>query len=233
MAGRIRNKLKAMHIDAYHFLNYNRYFSIYRRLRTFTMIPLASYVRNIRIAKSVSSVQGCIVECGTWRGGMIAGISAAYANERECFLYDSFEGLPPASINDGDAALNWQQDVNSPYYYDNCKAELAYAESAMKLSGATNYHIIKGWFNETLPRFDRNKKIAVLRLDGDWYDSTMDCLVNLYDCVEEGGVIIIDDYYHWTGCSRAIHDFFAKQNIPVRIRQLDNDICYFIKTSHT
>lgn len=222
-----------MRISSYHLLFHSNCWNLFRKLKSYTMIPLPSYTRNILIAKKAETVEGCIVECGTWRGGMIAGISAAFSNKRECFLFDSFEGLPDVTEKDGDAAKNWQADKTSPYYYDNCKAEMEFADKAMKLAGATDYHIVKGWFSDTLPGFDRSKKIAVLRLDGDWYDSTMQCLENLYDNVQENGVIIIDDYYHWTGCARAIHDFLSKRGIPVRIRQWDNDICYIIKVSYT
>jgi hypothetical protein len=66
-------------------------------------------------------------------------------------------------------------------------------------------------------------------LDGDWYDSTMDCLANLFNKVNKGGIIIVDDYYVWDGCSRAVHDYLSKNNLTEKIRQSEAGICYIIK----
>jgi O-methyltransferase len=130
---------------------------------------------------------------------------------------------------DGEAAFDWQNNKSSEHYYNNCKAETEYAHSAMKLAGAKNYQLIKGWFNETLPNFNPKEKIAILRLDGDWYESTMTCLAHLYDKVNPGGLIILDDYYMWDGCSKALHDFMSERKLDVKIRQYDNQICYLVK----
>lgn len=105
---------------------------------------------------------------------------------------------------------------------------MSYAEEAMRMAGQNKFHLIKGWFSETLPFFKPDLPIAILRLDGDWYDSTMDCLNNLFPLVKEGGIVIMDDYYVWDGCSRAVHDYFSKTNLPLKIRSFNN-VCYFIK----
>ena len=65
----------------------------------------------------------------------------------------------------------------------------------MKLSGAKNVKITKGWFNETLPKQKFENGIAILRMDADWYDSTTTILNAFFPLVNKGGVIIIDDYY--------------------------------------
>ena len=83
----------------------------------------------------------------------------------------------------------------------------------MKLSGATSFSLIRGWFSETIPRFIPPSPIAVLRLDGDWYDSTRVCLENLYPQVAPGGIVIIDDYYNWDGCARAVNEFLADSRL--------------------
>lgn len=205
-----------------------KYYLIYRKFKKFTMIPAMIYIQNLRLVNRFRHIEGCVVECGTWRGGMIGGI-AYLLGDREYFLFDSFEGLPEAKEIDGAAALAWQSDKNSPGYFDNCKAEMEFAENAMKVSGSSKYHINKGWFSETLPHFDKKKKIAILRLDGDWYDSTMDCFSNLYDCVIPGGIIIMDDYYAWDGCARAVHDYLSKNSLTARIMQWNNSVCYLKK----
>lgn len=95
-------------------------------------------------------------------------------------------------------------------------AEQAEAEKAMSLSKATDVNIVKGWFKDSLPSFLKEEKIALLRLDGDWYESIMDCMELLYPNVVTGGLIIIDDYYTWDGCSRAIHDYLSKNQLADR-----------------
>lgn len=194
------------------------------------MIAPETYVRNLMVAEHFRDQAGMVVECGTWRGGMIAGIAELLGNAFSYQLFDSFEGLPPAKPIDGEAALQWQADVESPTYFDNCTADQASADTAMRLSGATHYSIYKGWFSETLPQLSP-QPIAILRLDADWYDSTMDCLTHLYPRVAVGGVVIIDDYYTWDGCTQAVHDYLSHNKICDRIRQFDDDVCFIVKDS--
>lgn len=191
------------------------------------MIPIATFVDNLLLCDSINAIDGCVVECGVWRGGMIAGIYDYARKKRNCILFDSFEGLPEVKENDGAAAKKWQIN-NDGKGLDNCKAEILFAEKAMKLANSQNHRIIQGWFDVAIPNAKITEPIAILRLDGDWYDSTMVCLENLYPLVAENGLIIIDDYYAWDGCSRAIHDYLSKNNLPLRIYQTVNGVCYII-----
>src|SRR5690606_10553053 len=144
------------------------------------------------------------VECGVWRGGMSAALASILGPERTYHLFDSFEGLPAPKELDGEKAKSWSEGKESDSFYDNCRAEMDTAAEAMRLAGAPNVHLVKGWFDQTLPNFQPKEPIAILRLDGDWYESTMCCLTNLFDKVAPGGVIMIDDYYVWEGCTRAV-----------------------------
>ena len=83
-----------------------------------------------------------------------------------------------------------------------------------------------GWFEKTLPGVRIDNGIALLRLDADWYESTIACLENLYDQVVPGGIVIVDDYYTWDGCARAVHDFLAHRKVTARVRQWASAICY-------
>lgn len=208
---------------------YGKYYRIFRRLRGYTMIPPLTYMRNLAVAEKFAVVPGVIVECGVWKGGMIAGIAALLGPRREYFLFDSFAGLPQAKAIDGAKALNWQANKSSPAYYDNCTAPVDAAKQAMELAGAKNYHVIEGWFDDSLATFAPSQPIAILRLDADWYDSTLTCLRRLYPLVADGGVVILDDYYAWDGCARALHDFLSESALSERIRQYDNDVGFFIK----
>lgn len=210
-------------------LRQRRLLRVYRRFSEFTMVPAGSYVENLRLALQVQDVPGCVIECGVWRGGMIAGIASLLGSHRNYLLFDSFEGLPPAKEIDGPSALDWQNDKQGRTYYENCAAPAEDAERAMQLSGTTNFRLVKGWFNATLPSFKPTEPIALLRLDGDWYESTMTCLENLFDHLAPGGIIIVDDYYTWDGCSRAVHDFLSRRSALHRVHSLGS-VC-FLKLS--
>jgi O-methyltransferase len=210
---------------------YSKLQKIYEKFKEFTMISEQTYINNLMLAQRISDLDGCVVECGVWRGGMIGGIADLLGEERLYYLFDSFQGLPKAQEIDGKAALAWQSDVNSPGYYDNCSASEEYAHEAMAISRAKKYLLNKGWFEETLPNFSTDTGIALLRLDADWYESTQTCLDNLFNLVKEGGLIILDDYYAWDGCSKALHDFLSKQSRTERIDSFQG-VCFVLKKSH-
>ena len=90
--------------------------------------------------------------------------------------------------------------------------------------------IHRGWFQETVPHAAREiGPLAVLRLDGDWYESTRVCLEHLFDNVVEGGVIIIDDYGTFSGCRMATDEFFASRGIHAEFETIDGDVVLFWK----
>lgn len=204
---------------------------IFDKFKDFTMVPRGVYLENILLSRRVKLLQGAIVECGVWRGGMIAGMASVLGNKRSYYLYDSYEGLPQAGELDGQRAKDYQQNTTSETYLDNCKAEITFAQRAMKMAGIENAHFVKGWFSNTVQHHNSVVKIALLRLDGDWYNSTMDCLVGLFQYVVEGGLIIIDDYQMWDGCTRAVHDFLSQNKLPARIREYNNSLTYIEKTT--
>jgi O-methyltransferase len=160
---------------------------------------------------------------------MSAGLCSILGASRNYFLFDSFQGLPPAQTIDGPAAIRYQEDRDSPTYYENCAAPERYALEAMELAGARTFKLVPGWFSETLPKFKPPEPIALLRLDGDWYDSTITCLKHLFDYVAPNGIIIFDDYYAWDGCSRALHDFLSDRKATERIRSYNGSVCYLLK----
>lgn len=207
---------------------YLQYHRIYSRFSDFTMIPRQGYVSNLALCDQFRHLPGAVVECGTWKGGMSAGIAALFKDDRDYCLFDSFEGLPVAQDIDGkdrwgQLAKTWQAKSRT-----NLRAEESFAQRAMLLSGAQNVHIIKGWFNETLPKYSGHP-IAILRADGDWYESTMDILTNLYPYVVKGGLIILDDYYYWEGCAKAVHDFLSRNQLVDKIYQFNNRYAGLIK----
>lgn len=190
------------------------------------MLPKSWYIGNLHLSRRVTSTPGAVVECGTWRGGMIAGIADVLGPERKYYLFDSFEGLPPAKEIDGEAALAWSRDVNGPYYFNNCRASENEAKRTMSMSCATDFVTVKGWFEKTLPDA-KVGPIALLRLDADWYDSTKQILDSFAHLVVSGGLILVDDYYVFQGCTRAINEYAASRNWKIR-QYWRGEVCYVV-----
>jgi len=203
-----------------------RYASIYHKYRDYTMISKHVYAANLELAHTISQLGGDVVECGVWKGGMIAGLAEVLGRKRRYVLCDSFAGLPPAKPIDGKMAIAWQEDVTGNSFHNNCTAAEVDARRAMSLSPANRVTIVSGWFENTLSDISFPDGIALLRLDGDWYDSTMACLRSLYRHVVPGGLVMIDDYYQWDGCARAVHEFILSEGIVDRIFQWENLVCF-------
>lgn len=211
-------------------LTENKMIEIIQSVKPYTMVPVGSQRFNIISAlKSIKEKQkGVIVECGAWKGGSSVAILLAQKKAfgkviKPVFMLDSFEGLPDAKKIDGDLALNWQADKDSLAYYDNCYANILEVKSTLKNFGLKEgeYYLIKGWFDDTVPKLGKKlikEKIALLRLDGDWYDSTKVCLENLVPLVNSGSTVIIDDYYAWDGCAVAVNEYLGINKLPFRIR---------------
>jgi O-methyltransferase len=207
-------------------VNEVRYRRLHEKYKGYTMNTWdRCYAGNLHLSARVKGIDGVIFECGTWRGGMIAGIADVLGSERRYYLCDSFQGLPKAKEIDDARAQAWQADTTAPAYYNNCTASEDEARAAMSMSRAKDYHLVKGWFEDTLPKLPP-EPIALLRRDADWYDSTKCILDNLADRVVPGGLIIVDDYYNWVGCTIAVNEFAARTKRP--IRESHHEICYIV-----
>jgi O-methyltransferase len=203
-----------------------RYVALHHKYAVYTMIPRRRFVDNLRLASGVRA-DGDVVECGTWKGGMIAAL--AEVSGRRAVLFDSFEGLPPAKPIDGLAAIEWQSNSNGATYYDNCTASELDAAEAMKLA-AREYEIHKGWFEDTVPAYAaRRPSIGILHLDGDWYESVLVCLRSLVSLVSTGGLVLIDDYGQWDGCTRAVHDYLAEVDATEDLQRTRSGAAYLRK----
>ncbi len=164
-----------------------------------------------------NNVPGDFMETGAWRGGttifMRALLKAYGVTDRKIWVADSFEGLPtPKNSADG-------PDLSQ---VDSLKVSLEQVKANFEKFGLLDGQVefLKGWFSETLPKAPI-KNLAVLRLDGDMYSSTMDSLQNLYHKVSKGGYVIVDDYYSWESCRRAVTDFLAQNSISPKITAID------------
>lgn len=168
-------------------------------------------------------IKGAYVECGTWKGGCAAVMGAMtkrFNSGRTTWYFDSFEGMPEPTEKDarGRGKTGTVQDIMG----DKLKASVSDVEEIaykiLQLSKDKNI-IVKGWFKDTLPQQKQAiGPIAILRLDGDWYESTMTALTELFNQVVPGGYVIIDDYGSWEGCRAAVHEFRDKFGITMNLR---------------
>ena len=166
-------------------------------------------------------VPGDIVECGVWRGGcamfMRAVLQMHAITNRTVWAADSFEGMPKPSPGTFAADKGW--DLSYSSYLS---VSLEDVQRNFSLFGLLDEQVrfLKGWFENTLPTAPI-KQIAVLRADGDLYESTIQILDNLYDKVSPGGFVIIDDYGAWPPCKQAVTDFRARRGIVSPIEMID------------
>lgn len=175
-----------------------------------------------------NNIEGDFVETGVWKGGSCVMANAVIheynqSHKRKVHVFDSFEGLPIPYMS---------QDAGDNHHTIDC---LAISEDRVKET-FSSYNLLtenvlfrKGWFKDTMQKIDDIDKVAVLRLDGDMYSSTIEVLEALYDKVQIGGYIIIDD---WTlkGAKLAVNDFLGKRGITPTIIDIDTASCYWKKT---
>jgi hypothetical protein len=180
-----------------------------------------------------NNVEGDFVECGVWRGGSMMAVALAALDEqntdRNLFLYDTFSGMTkPSSIDvdyEGVSAMKSMEEAKLSNR-EFSAGVIAYAsiddvEKGMKL---TNYptdkiFYIVGDVAKTLAQEEVPNKIALLRLDTDWYESTKVELEILWPRLVPGGVLILDDYDHWVGARKAVDEYFQTlDKVPLLMR---------------
>jgi O-methyltransferase len=212
-----------------------------KKIRKYSMVGRAGmfWTHDIAAEAEKQMVDGCFVECGVARGGcaaLMALVVADHNSDRNLWLFDSFEGLSePTAEDEYQESLRYKPDDRSsdlvaPGYclgtYEEVE-ELLFEKLGLSRD---NIFMVKGWFQDTLPEY-RGKigPIAVLRIDGDWYESTKCCLENLYDNVITGGSVIIDDYESYIGAKKATDEFIKDRNIKAVLSFDGRGGCYFTK----
>lgn len=175
-------------------------------------------------------VPGDFIETGVWRGGacifMRAALSAYGDASRTVWVADSFEGLPKP---DG----RYSQDAGDMHWTlsDTLAISLDQVKANFSRYGLLDDRVrfLKGWFKDTLPAAPI-ERLAIMRLDGDMYASTMDALVSLYPKLSPGGFAIIDDYGAVEGCRKAVTDFRNSNKIDDPIEVIDWTGVYWRKS---
>ena len=179
-----------------------------------------------------NGVPGDLIETGAWRGGaciyMRAILQAYGVKDRKVFVADSFEGLPPPSPD------RYPADAGDNHHtFEVLAVSLEEVRSNFAKYDLLDNQVVflKGWFSDTLPAAPIDQ-LAILRLDGDMYESTMDALTALYDKVSPGGFIIVDDFI-LAGCQKAIFDFRNQRGITEPLVPIDTMSAYWQKTGAT
>lgn len=205
--------------------------ALYPRIAEFSMTTVERMYALFGALRYVTerAIPGDVVECGVWRGGssMLAALTLMQVREtsRRLFLYDTFAGMPEPSDLDldlhGSRVTEVWRDIRED---DNntilCLASLAEVQANMATTGypGENIRYVEGPVEQTLPA-RAPEMISVLRLDTDWYESTHHELRTLYPLLSPGGVVLIDDYGHWSGARRAVDEYFGEiREAPFMVR---------------
>jgi len=176
-----------------------------------------------------NNVKGDIVECGVFNGGsagILCGVLQDLGADNRIWLFDSFEGLPNPTKYDIDS--HGTRGEKGFFSGSEQKVrELLFEKLKIK---EKQVKIVKGWFNKTIPIYaPKIKSISLLHLDGDFYESTKVCLEHLFDKIESGGYLVIDDYGRWKGCKKAVDEFFKLHSITLKLAESDYTGRYYKK----
>jgi O-methyltransferase len=182
-------------------------------------------MQNVReLVESVigNNIPGDLIETGVWRGGaciFMRGILRTYGvTDRKVWLADSFVGLPKPDES------TFPADKGDTFHtYEELAVSLADVRANFERYGLLDEQVcfLEGWFKDTLPTAPI-ERLAILRLDGDMYESTMEALTPLYPKLSRGGFVIVDDYHVVPACKQAVHDFRDANGITDPIREIDN-----------
>jgi hypothetical protein len=168
-----------------------------------------------------NAIPGDFMETGVWRGGatifMRAVLKVDNIPDRRVWVADSFAGLPKPDIE------KYPADKDDTFHqYRELVVSLDEVKANFRRFDLLDEQVcfLPGWFRDTLPDAPIDR-LAVLRLDGDMYESTMEALVHLYPKVSRGGFIIIDDYGAVAGCRKAVDDYRLKQAVEEEVQWID------------
>lgn len=206
-------------------LNDELFLKLCEKVREFTMTSTSDLFALYNALNYVSKndIEGDFVECGVWKGGSSMFI-AYYLIERKeydrkIFLYDTFSGMTTPSSLDIDLNGNKATDNHGMNWTPASLTEVK--ENMLK----TNYPLenivfVEGDVKEVLPNTQPNK-IALLRLDTDWYESTILELKYLYPRLSTNGVLILDDHGHWLGARKAAEEYFNGIEEPILLNKIN------------
>jgi cephalosporin hydroxylase/predicted SAM-dependent methyltransferase len=232
-ARRLADHLSARHVPP-PTLGNDEFKQLYQVVRPYTMLSEERLHSLYELARRACllNVPGDFVECGVAGGGssaLLAAVIAKYSrSSRRLFACDTFSGMPAPSGKDIHGDLKAEQ---SGWGSGTCSAPTAsLTEVCVKLGVESLVTPVQGLFADTLPGLRQTLGgIAFLHMDGDWYESTRDILINLYDRVQDGAAIQVDDYGYWQGCKDALHQFEQERGLKFNIHVVDGTGVWFSK----
>lgn len=205
--------------------------AIWRRVQPHTMTSLERVLGLIEGIRYLvrSRIEGDIVECGVWRGGsmMAAALTLKETGDesRQLYLYDTYVGNPEGRERDRDwfgrpaegehAKSERKGSTWLKASLDDVKANMARTEYP-----SHRIHCVVGMVESTIPR-EAPEKIALLRLDTNFYDSNAHVMRHLYPRLVPGGILLLDDYGYWTGARDAVDEYFSATKEPIYLARLD------------
>jgi O-methyltransferase len=205
----------------------------YNKVKQYTMTTperIASLCNAVNYLVT-NNIQGDFVECGVWRGGStmaaVDTLIKAGDKSREIYLYDTYEGMSEPTEHDKVFTGTGADELMNSSDRDDPTSVWCYSalEEVQNNVGSLKYpseklHFVKGKVEDSIPATIPSK-IALLRLDTDWYESTAHELKYLYPLLVPGGVIIIDDYGHWEGARKAVDEYIAAEKLPLLLNRID------------
>lgn len=243
----IRPLLNALGIEVLRYRKYpqdfnERHIWIWEAVKSYTMTNptrvgvLIDAVRYLVANK----IEGDFVECGVWKGGSAMAMALALqeggAENRELYLYDTFSGMTAPSAHDvfhnGKTAITMFSETKTSDDTSNwCFSPLEEVQRNVLRTGypKEKLHFIQGKVEETIPQ-TIPKKIALLRLDTDWYTSTKHEMTHLFPLLAKNGVLIIDDYGCWEGARKAVDEYVKENDICLFLNRIDAEARIAIKS---
>jgi hypothetical protein len=206
--------------------------SLYAKIKPYTMVSADRLFALYRGAMDICSenLEGNFAECGVAGGGssaLLAYVLKRYSKvKRSLFAFDTFEGLPGPGQEDVRRGVSAAQ---AGWGEGTCAAPVdCLRRIAEELDVWDHIVPVQGLFQDTLaPARSRISRIALLHMDGDWYDSTKTILSNFYDLVVPGGYVQVDDYGYWEGCRKAVDEFEAVEGVHLTKQPIDSSgICF-------
>lgn len=209
------------------------FIGIYERCRGATMTTVERMFGLYKAVRYVveADIPGSLAECGVWKGGSVMLMAETLrllgCTDRPLYLFDTFDGLPPPGDLDvsfaGDAAMDLM--LRTPKDAPDSIWCVAAEEEVRRNLQRTGYpesmiHFVTGRVEETIPD-QAPERLALLRLDTDWYESTRHELEHLYPRLSPGGVLIIDDYGYWLGARKAVDEFLGRLPEKMLLNRLD------------
>jgi len=171
-----------------------------------------------------NNIDGDIVESGVYKGGNLIlskkVLNSFNISNKRIYGYDTFEGMTEPGENDkdifGENPFKMWKKSQKKDYNDWCYSSIEEVQKSFEkeIGNSQSLNLVKGRVEETLLKEENlPKKISLLRLDTDWYESSKIELEVLYPRLVKGGILIIDDYGHWEGVKKSVDDYFFDKNI--------------------